>query len=168
MAMSKIIKTYTMMEALGELDAIRMEANNIPKCPSSGQNKELSRLISSLSSVMSWLARHLDYVESEIISNILFETEDGPVKRDEIIQDDTKCSFRWTSGDFEVFCEREKGHSGPHIWNPRTGIIYCCDTFEVNPPGGKLSPDEYDRLDNVVLEGLMNKLICHFQKSDKS
>jgi hypothetical protein len=75
-----------------------------------------------------------------------------------------RCPFRWTEGELNVACEREEGHSGPHVFNPNTGTIFCCDTFiccdtfRMHPPGGKLSPDKYHRLDKVVLEGLRAKL----------
>lgn len=69
------------------------------------------------------------------------------------------CPFKWTEGEFEVFCEREEGHSGPHVWNPNTGTIFCCETFHVIPPSGKkLSPNQYHRLDKIVLAGLKAKL----------
>jgi hypothetical protein len=78
-------KVYTIREAIGELDAIRMDASTIAK----KRDKELAALVSELASVMGWLARHVDDFESETISEILFDTDDGPVKRSELFEVDT-------------------------------------------------------------------------------
>jgi hypothetical protein len=79
-------KVYTIREAIGELDAIRMEAITIAK----KRDKELAALVSELASVMGWLARHVDDFESETISEILFDTDDGPVRRSELYGCDGK------------------------------------------------------------------------------
>jgi len=52
-------KPYTIREAIGELDTIRMEVNTLA-------NSDLSRLVSELSSVMSWFVRHVDRLEEEL------------------------------------------------------------------------------------------------------
>jgi len=62
----KTVKVYTIKEAIGELDAIRMESMTIP---SSGgtladQNRELSARVAELASVMGWLSRHIDRLEA--------------------------------------------------------------------------------------------------------
>lgn len=62
----KTVKTYTIKEAIGELDAIRMYASAIAK----KQSKEVATigaLISELASVTLWTVRHLDHLESEIL-----------------------------------------------------------------------------------------------------
>lgn len=57
-------KPYTIREAIGELDTIRMEVNTLAnRMPSLS---DLSRLVSELSSVMSWFARHMDRLEEEL------------------------------------------------------------------------------------------------------
>jgi hypothetical protein len=64
-------KVYTIKEAIGELEAIRMEANGIPhsgnSVPFAEKNRALSMLVAELASVMGWLTRHLDHLESEIL-----------------------------------------------------------------------------------------------------
>jgi hypothetical protein len=65
-------RVYTIKEAIGELDSIRMEASLVCAISDGGatlanQNKELSHLISELASVMGWFARHIDNLESEIL-----------------------------------------------------------------------------------------------------
>lgn len=81
-------KAYTINEAIDELDAIRMEAACVPSSATLGdQTEKLSKLLSELASVMSWCARHMDEFESEVISDILFDTEDGPVKKSELFSD---------------------------------------------------------------------------------
>lgn len=77
-------KVYTIREAIGELDAIRMDASTIAK----KRDKELAVLVSELASVMGWLARHLDEFEAETISEILFDTDDGPVRKLELFEVD--------------------------------------------------------------------------------
>jgi hypothetical protein len=64
-------RVYTIREAIGELDAIRMEASRVPSISGGGatlsdQNRELSHLVSELASVMGWFARHIDQLEAEI------------------------------------------------------------------------------------------------------
>jgi hypothetical protein len=67
-------KVYTIREAIGELDAIRMEADRISHSENSvtlaDQNRSLSMLVAELASVMGWLARHLDHLEAELVSDI--------------------------------------------------------------------------------------------------
>jgi hypothetical protein len=65
-------RVYTIREAIGELDCIRMEASRVPSISAGGatladQNRELSRLVSELASVMGWFARHIDKLEGEIL-----------------------------------------------------------------------------------------------------
>lgn len=64
-------KVYTIKEAIEELEAVRMEADRIPhsgnSIPLAEQNRSLSMLVAELASVMGWIARHLDYLESEIL-----------------------------------------------------------------------------------------------------
>lgn len=62
----KTVKVYTIIEAIGELDAIRMEAMTIPSSGATlaDQNRELSARVSELASVMGWLARHIDQLEA--------------------------------------------------------------------------------------------------------
>lgn len=72
-------KVYTIKEAIGELEAVRMDAGTIAK----HQNKELAALVSELASVTSWLARHVDLLESELFGEA-FETDDGPVTKSEL------------------------------------------------------------------------------------
>ncbi|MGA9232028.1 MAG: hypothetical protein WBV68_08230 [Exiguobacterium oxidotolerans] len=85
----KTVKTYTIKEAIEELDAIRMYANIIAKKLVKRQDEKLASLVSELASVMVWLTRHVEEFESEIISDILFDTDDGPVKRSELFDVDT-------------------------------------------------------------------------------
>jgi hypothetical protein len=67
---SKMTKVYTIREAIGELDAIRMDAITIAK----KRDRELAVLVSELASVMGWLARHVDEFESELFE---VDTLDG-------------------------------------------------------------------------------------------
>lgn len=64
-------KVYTIKEAIEELEAVRMEADRIPHSGSSvtlsDQNRALSMLVAEIASVMGWLARHIDHLESEIL-----------------------------------------------------------------------------------------------------
>jgi hypothetical protein len=85
----KTVETYTIKEAIEKLDAIRMYANIIAKKLVKRQDEKLAALVSELASVMLWLTRHVDEFESEIISEILFDTDDGPVKRSELFDVDT-------------------------------------------------------------------------------
>jgi hypothetical protein len=85
----KTVETYTIKEAIEKLDAIRMYANIIAKKLVKRQDEKLAALVSELASVMVWLTRHVDEFESEIISDILFETNDGTVKRSELFEVDT-------------------------------------------------------------------------------
>jgi hypothetical protein len=82
---SKMTRIYTIREAIGELDAIRMDSTTIAK----QQDKELAALVSELASVTGWLARHLDSLEAELVSDISFETEDGPIRKSEIFSGGT-------------------------------------------------------------------------------
>jgi len=82
---SEMTRIYTIREAIGELDAIRMDSTRIAK----QQDKELAALVSELASVTGWLARHLDSLEAELVSDISFETEDGPVRKSEIFSGGT-------------------------------------------------------------------------------
>jgi hypothetical protein len=87
-------RVYTIREAIGELDAIRMEASRVPSISGGGatlsdQNRELSHLVSELASVMGWFARHLDNLESELFSDISFETEDSSVRKSELFSGGT-------------------------------------------------------------------------------
>jgi hypothetical protein len=76
-------KVYTIREAIGELDAIRMDADRIAKHHDAKiwghdqGNKELAALVSELASVTGWLVRHLDHLESELVIDEAFETADG-------------------------------------------------------------------------------------------
>jgi hypothetical protein len=85
----KTVKTYTIKEAIQELDAIRMYAGMIGKKLLKREDEKLAGLVSELASVMVWLTRHVDEFESEIVSEILFEADDGPVKRSELFEVDT-------------------------------------------------------------------------------
>jgi hypothetical protein len=78
-------RVCTIREAIGELEAIRMDANIVAKT----HCKELAALVSELASVTGWLARHLDSLEAELVSDISFETEDGPVRKSEIFSGGT-------------------------------------------------------------------------------
>lgn len=71
----KTVKVYTIQEAIGELDAIRMESMTIPSSGATlaDQNRELSARVSKLASVMVWLARHIDRLEADLVSDISFE-----------------------------------------------------------------------------------------------
>lgn len=84
----KTVKIYTIKEAIGELDAIRMESMAIP---SSGgtladQNRELSARVSELASVMGWIARYIDRLEAYLVSDISFECDGGPVRKSELFE----------------------------------------------------------------------------------
>lgn len=83
-------KVYTIKEAIGELDAIRMEADRIPHSGNSvtlaDQNRALSMLVAELASVMGWFARHIDRLESELVSDISFECDDGSVRKSELFE----------------------------------------------------------------------------------
>jgi len=85
----KTVKTYTVKEAIEELNGIRMYANIIGKKLVKREDEKLAALVSELASVMLWLTRHVDEFESEIISENLFDTDDGPVKRSELFEVDT-------------------------------------------------------------------------------
>ena len=91
---TEMTRVYTIREAIGELDAIRMEASRVPSISGGGatlsdQNRELSHLVSELASVMGWLARHLDHMESELVIDEAFETADGPVMKSELFSGGT-------------------------------------------------------------------------------
>lgn len=67
-------RVYTIREAIGELDAIRMEASRVPSISGGGatlsdQNRELSNLVAELASVMGWFARHIDQLEAELFQD---------------------------------------------------------------------------------------------------
>lgn len=86
-------KVYTIKEAIEELEAVRMEADRIPHSGSSvtlaDQNRALSMLVAELASVMGWFARHIDRLEEELVSDISFETDDGPVTKSELFSAST-------------------------------------------------------------------------------
>jgi hypothetical protein len=82
---SKMTKVYTIKEAIGELDTIRMDASTIAK----KQSKELGALVSELASVMGWFARHIDRLEAELFSDISFECVDGSVRKSELFSGGT-------------------------------------------------------------------------------
>jgi hypothetical protein len=71
---SKMTKVYTIKEAIGELDAIRLYASTIGK----KKGKEFGALISELASVTAWIARHLDHLESEILIPEIEDESDNP------------------------------------------------------------------------------------------
>lgn len=85
----KTVKIYTIREAIGELDAIRMESMTIGSMTTgtlADQNKELSARVAELASVTGWLARHIDRLEAGLFSDISFECDDGFVRKSEIFE----------------------------------------------------------------------------------
>jgi hypothetical protein len=88
-------RVYTIKEAIGELDSIRMDADRIAKHHDAKiwghdqGNKELAALVSELASVTGWLARHLDHLDSELVIDEAFETADGPVMKSELFSGGT-------------------------------------------------------------------------------
>jgi hypothetical protein len=80
-------KMYTIKEAIEELEAIRMEADRIPhsgnSVPLAEQNRALSMLVAEIASVMGWLTRHLDHLESEILIPEIDESEEESYERND-------------------------------------------------------------------------------------
>lgn len=72
-------KPYTIREAIGELDTIRMEANT--------PGSDLPRLVSELSSVMLWFVRHVDRLEEGLY--------EGPELLPPELQEVTKKHLEW-------------------------------------------------------------------------
>jgi hypothetical protein len=87
----KTVKIYTIQEAIEELDAIRKDAMRLPvnEGDLAYKNLALSSLVSELASIMGWLARHLDHLESELVIDEAFETADGPVMKSELFSGGT-------------------------------------------------------------------------------
>jgi len=107
-------KVYTIKEAIKELDAIRMYASMIGKKLLKREDEKLAGLVSELASVMGWLTRHVDEFESEIISEILFDTDDGPVRRSELFEVEEPPELQ----------EVEKLHAE---WDGKSPHPYGCD-----------------------------------------
>ena len=86
-------KPYTIREAIGELDTIRMEVSTLAnRIPSISGNPgvtltDLSRLVSELSSVMLWFVRHVDRLEEGLY--------EGPELLPPELQEVTKKHLEW-------------------------------------------------------------------------